>query len=38
MGVLIEMSQNELDRFHVLNRVLSKELTQKQAPNLLGVA
>lgn len=37
MGGLIEMSQNELDRFHVLNKVLSKELTQKQAANLLSI-
>lgn len=37
MGGLIEMSQNELDRFHVLNKVMTKELTQKQAANLLSI-
>ena len=37
MGGLIEMSHNELDRFHVLNKVITKELTQKQAANLLSI-
>ncbi len=37
MADLIEMSQNELDRFHILNKVMAKELTQKQAANLLSI-
>lgn len=37
MGGLIEMSQNELDRFHILTKVMAKELTQKEAATLLSI-
>lgn len=37
MRDLIEMSQNELDKFYVLNKFMKKELTQKQAANLLSI-
>lgn len=34
----IAMSQQELDRYHLLRQVLSKQLTQAQAASLLGIS
>lgn len=37
MGELLQMSHKELERHVILQRVLAKELTQKEAENLLGI-
>ena len=37
MGELLEMSQKELDRYHILKKVASRELTQSQGAKLLSI-
>ena len=38
MGDLLEMSAKELDRYTILQKILAKELTQKQAAKLLRIS